>query len=248
MAIFRNMTNRRPTPCALDTTAIHSVIFVPGWFSGDYDYRAERAILREIYPRAMVTRFSWNSEQTWTDAVRDSEDREPAALVERLRSCSVSPAQTVLIGHSLGARILLRTLARFDVTAHHAVLLGAAIDVDVSGFRVRVPRDRAVSHEGSVLVGVRPEKVHLVLGDDAAPDDANVIGPGRVTDVAFTGVSTQYRVEIPGVGTVSVFAQNVFGGSRITPGTEVHVACAVEHTFGLDGGQDAGAGAVLEED
>ena len=123
-----------------------------------------------------------------------------------------------------------------------------AIDVDVSGFRVRVPRDRAVSHEGSVLVGVRPEKVHLVLGDDAAPDDANVIGPGRVTDVAFTGVSTQYRVEIPGVGTVSVFAQNVFGGSRITPGTEVHVACAVEHTFGLDGGQDAGAGAVLEED
>src|SRR5690554_4396358 len=28
-----------------------------------------------------------------------------------------------------------------------------AIDVDVSGFRVRVPRDRAVSHEGSVLVG-----------------------------------------------------------------------------------------------
>ena len=147
--------------------------------------------------------------------------------------------RTAFVANFLGQSNLLRGTV-VATTAN-------AIDVDVHGFRMRVPKERAVSHDGAVLVGVRPEKVHLVLGDDAAPDDANVVGPGRVTDVAFTGVSTQYRVEVPGVGTISVFAQNVYGGSRIAPGTEVYVACAVEHTFGLDGGQDVDAGAVHEE-
>ena len=40
----------------------------------------------------------------------------------------------------------------------------------------------------------------------------NVLGPGRVIDVSFSGVSTQYLVDVPGVGTVVVFAQNMASG------------------------------------
>ncbi|GGB97758.1 ABC transporter ATP-binding protein [Cellulomonas carbonis] len=125
---------------------------------------------------------------------------------------------------------------------------GDALGVDVAGRRLWLPRDRAVTTSGPVLVGVRPEKVHIFFADEGVPDDSNVVGPGRVTDVAFTGVSTQYDVEVPGLGTLGVFAQNVFGGRPIREGDEVMLGWAVRHTFGLDGHEDARSGAQVEDD
>ncbi|VTR78730.1 ABC transporter ATP-binding protein [Cellulomonas hominis] len=111
------------------------------------------------------------------------------------------------------------------------------IGVAVAGTRVRVPADRAVRTSGRVLVGVRPEKIR-VLGPGQDPalvaPGANVLGPGTVTDVAFAGVSTQYQVALPGVGTFGVFAQNLVGGATLSVGDEVRLAWAVEFTFGLD--------------
>ena len=82
-----------------------------------------------------------------------------------------------------------------------------------AGTALVVPKSRAQRHTGRVTVGVRPEK--LSLHRDAAasiPGGRNLLGPGRVIDVSFSGVSTQYLVDVPGVGTVVVFAQNmVFG-------------------------------------
>lgn len=114
-----------------------------------------------------------------------------------------------------------------------------------------VPVDRMAATSGPVLVGVRPEKIHLLHGDGAAPGDegapsgVNVLGPGRVTDVSFAGVSTQYMVEVAGVGPLTVFSQNV-DGPRAREGDLVRLAWPVAHTFGLDGHQDASAG--REED
>ena len=65
--------------------------------------------------------------------------------------------------------------------------------VDAAGAKIEVPLERAQRHSGRITVGVRPEKVSL---HDSAPksDSArNVIGPGRITDVSFSGVSTQYE-------------------------------------------------------
>ena len=76
----------------------------------------------------------------------------------------------------------------------------------------------------------------------------NVLGPGTVTDVSFTGVSTQYQVEIPGLGTFGVFAQNLLGGATVTVGTSVRLAWAVDFTFGLDGAQARDDGAVDLDD
>ncbi|SIO18182.1 ABC transporter ATP-binding protein [Agromyces cerinus] len=110
----------------------------------------------------------------------------------------------------------------------------AAISVDIAGARVTVPAARAQRHTGRVTVGVRPEKVTLLREAPAASSDHNVLGPGRVIDVSFSGVSTQYIVAIPGVGTVTVFAQNTGSGPVVGEGVEVWVSWPVEHGFGLD--------------
>jgi spermidine/putrescine transport system ATP-binding protein len=123
---------------------------------------------------------------------------------------------------------------------------GDQLLVDVPGARrVQLAADRAVSHSGRVLIGVRPEKVHLVTGPEDLPGGTNVLGPGRIVDVSFAGVSTQFLVDVPGCGRLTVFSQNLQAGPTARPGDEVHLAWAAQHTFGLAGDEDSHAG--LEE-
>ncbi|KJL35629.1 Spermidine/putrescine import ATP-binding protein PotA [Microbacterium ginsengisoli] len=111
---------------------------------------------------------------------------------------------------------------------------GGIVTVRTAGGVLAVPASRAVSTGGRITLGVRPEKLLLHATAPAADADQNVLGPGRITDVSFTGVSTQYLVEVPGVGTVTVFAQNLVFGAVYPVGVEVWVAWHREHTFGLD--------------
>ncbi|KRC58455.1 spermidine/putrescine ABC transporter ATP-binding protein [Agromyces sp. Root81] len=110
----------------------------------------------------------------------------------------------------------------------------AAITVDIGGARVVVPTARAQRHQGRVTVGVRPEKVTLLREAPAEASEHNTLGPGRVIDASFSGVSTQYIVSVPGVGTVTVFAQNTGAGPVVGEGAEVWISWPVEHGFGLD--------------
>jgi spermidine/putrescine transport system ATP-binding protein len=108
-----------------------------------------------------------------------------------------------------------------------------SIVVDVAGRKIEVPTDRAQRLKGTVTIGVRPEKLLL---ETAAPKPAaglNILGPGRVTDVSFSGVSTQYQVAVPGLGTIVVFAQNMVFGPVVNFGAEVWVSWTVDHGFGL---------------
>lgn len=110
---------------------------------------------------------------------------------------------------------------------------GDTLGVDVAGERIQVPRSRAQRTSGHVTVGVRPEKLTLHATPDTIPSGANRLGPGRVTDVSFSGVSTQYLVDVPGVGTVVVFAQNMTSGPVASLGGDVWVAWEAAHTFVL---------------
>ena len=110
---------------------------------------------------------------------------------------------------------------------------GDTIVVDIAGVKIAVPKERAQRHTGEVTIGVRPEKVILHTSAPKPAAGVNVLGPGRVVDVSFTGVSTQYQIEIPGVGTVSVFAQNMVFGPVVHEGAEVWIAWTVDHGFGL---------------
>jgi spermidine/putrescine transport system ATP-binding protein len=115
---------------------------------------------------------------------------------------------------------------------------GDIVAVDVAGRKVSVPRERAQRHAGEVTVGVRPEKVALVTAEPKANAGLNLVGPGRVIDVSFSGVSTQYQVQVPGLGVMTVFSQNMVFGSIVNVGAEVWLTWNVDHTFGR---ADAGA-------
>jgi len=110
---------------------------------------------------------------------------------------------------------------------------GDTLGVEVAGHRIQVPRSRAQRSEGTVTVGVRPEKLTLHAGEDTIPSGANRLGPGRVIDVSFSGVSTQYLVDVPGIGTVIVFAQNLASGPAAGFGDRVWVSWEASHTFVL---------------
>jgi spermidine/putrescine transport system ATP-binding protein len=109
-----------------------------------------------------------------------------------------------------------------------------SIVVTVAGDRrIEVPRSRSQKLSGQVVVGIRPEKLQLHPTEPEPTAGRNVLGPGRVTDASFSGVSTSYSVAMPGVGTVTVFAQNMVSGPVVHEGAEVWVSWLTDHGFGL---------------
>jgi spermidine/putrescine transport system ATP-binding protein len=127
-----------------------------------------------------------------------------------------------------------------------AGIVGAVGDdlvVDVHGTKIAAPTARARRTEGTVWVGVRPEKVFLAgSGLDEGGSGDNVLPGGVVTDVSFIGVSTQYLVRMPWDQELTVFEQNTGarGGFRVGDSVDLHWMPA--HTFLLDADQDAHAG------
>jgi spermidine/putrescine transport system ATP-binding protein len=110
---------------------------------------------------------------------------------------------------------------------------GGLVVVDVAGQKIAVPGERAARHVGDITIGVRPEKLMLHASAPKSAAGVNLIGPGRVHDVSFSGVSTQYLVDIPGLGDIVVFAQNMVFGPVVNHGAQVWISWAVEHGFGL---------------
>jgi spermidine/putrescine transport system ATP-binding protein len=122
---------------------------------------------------------------------------------------------------------------------------GDHLEVEVQGATVRALRDRSPVDHGEVWVGVRPEKVTLQKGTAGG---ANRLTKGRVTDVSFVGVSTQYLVRMPWDQELTVFEQNTGAGEQIRTGDEVELCWEPAHTFLLDATQDALAGSDLPDE
>lgn len=137
---------------------------------------------------------------------------------------------------------------------------GDEVLVDVGGHRLFVPSSRCDPEAAHIYVGVRPEKIHIhadnagerqwhpdsgEAGADPPPSQNNRL-PAVVTDSSFTGMSTQYLVQLPWGQELTVFVQNL-AGDRFAPGDDVTVSWEPTHTFGLDASQDAQAGAEDEE-
>ena len=144
----------------------------------------------------------------------------PAALYER--------PDTTFVANFLGQSNLLPA-RRTGRDGDHAV-------VDCGGQALAVPADRLPADDGQgLLVGVRPEKIHLRAdGEPAGPGENRLTG-GVVVDASFSGVSTQYLVRLPWGQHAVVFAQNLGMGERFPTGTPVVLGWDVEHTFGLAG-------------
>jgi spermidine/putrescine transport system ATP-binding protein len=109
---------------------------------------------------------------------------------------------------------------------------GDDLVVNAYGASFTLPSHRSTRQEGSILVGVRPEKLSIAEAGGAVPDRHNRI-TGKVTDASFAGVSTQYLVMTSWGDEWIVFEQNR-SADLMRPGDEVVVHWAPEHSFGLD--------------
>ena len=118
-----------------------------------------------------------------------------------------------------------------------------SVSINVAGNKISVAKSRAEKHKGKIAIGVRPEKAFFHEEEPKLGAGHNLIGPGEIIDIRFTGVSNQYLIEIPKIGEVTVFAQNI-GKSPVTQvGQKVWVSWKVEHSFGLSDLPEKTAGA-----
>ena len=143
-----------------------------------------------------------------------------------------SPA-TTFVSNFLGQSNLVKA----EVVGHD----GDGIVVDAHGSRVGAPRSRARRTQGTVWLGVRPEKVFVARAGQARAGDNRLEG-GTVSDVSFIGVSTQYLVRMPWGQELTVFEQNSGAREASRVGDQVDLHWTPEFTFLLDADQDAHAG------
>lgn len=115
---------------------------------------------------------------------------------------------------------------------------GDMIEVSSHGMNFSVLSARSSATGNDVIVGIRPEKITVVdlVDRDKIPGGHNSV-EGRVTDVSYTGVSTQYLVETAWGQGVTVFEQNVIVGDRCEVNDQVILHWSPEHAFGLAGGE-----------
>ena len=108
-----------------------------------------------------------------------------------------------------------------------------SISISCNGQKISAPKARSEKHAGKVALGVRPEKATFHESKPDLDSNHNLVGPGEIIDIRFTGVSNQYLIDVPGFGDITVFAQNVGKSPVVELGAHVWVSWKVEHAFGL---------------
>jgi spermidine/putrescine transport system ATP-binding protein len=149
-----------------------------------------------------------------------------------------SPAQlyenphTTFVANFLGQS----NLVAGDITGRD----GDNLVVHAQGAKVSIPGVRSRVSDGKVWLGIRPEKMALADPSDAL--HGNSLGPARIIDVSFVGVSTQYLVRTAWGQELMAFEQNTGARPLMRPGDSVDVRFDGGHAFLLDHDQDARAG------
>lgn len=146
---------------------------------------------------------------------------------------------TTFVANFLGQSNLIRTEV-VETTAE-------AVMVDCHGQKVSVDASRTHAEGRSAWLGIRPEKIFATTPGEESSGHNRLTG-GRVSDVSFVGVSTQYLVAMPWGQELMVFEQNTGRRAPFRSGDEVDLAWSRSHSFLLDADQDAHAGITTPED
>jgi len=147
---------------------------------------------------------------------------------------------TTFVANFLGQSNLIRS----DVVNS----TGDDVMIDCNGQKVAVESSRSHVDGQSAWLGIRPEKIFVSEAGASERNGHNRLTGGRVTDVSFVGVSTQYLVAMPWGQELMVFEQNTGQRPPLRNGTEVDLAWSGAHAFLLDAHQDATAGMMTPED
>jgi len=146
---------------------------------------------------------------------------------------------TTFVANFLGQSNLIMS----DVVAS----ANGVVVVDSHTQKVEVVRSRSHVEGRNAWLGVRPEKIRIGGAGAEPRNGANVLTGGRITDVSFVGVSTQYLVAMPWGQELMVFEQNTGERQPFHNGDPVDLSWSPAHAFLLDATQDAHAGMMTPE-
>lgn len=118
--------------------------------------------------------------------------------------------------------------------------------VELHGQKIALAKKRSHAVDNSIYAGIRPEKFRISRLDTSVT--GNVLTGGRIEDVSYIGVSTQYQVMMPWGQEVMVFEQNDDGVAPFNVGESVNISWEPIFTFGLRGDEDADAGTEVNPD
>ena len=114
-------------------SASGEVWFVPGWLTG-FDGRTGCVrILKDTFPGQKIVVKSWDSRQPWPTATRNAELFTETLFAELSALPESELRELVLIGHSIGGRIVLNLLNRLAAQGkkvHSAALLAVVVPCD----------------------------------------------------------------------------------------------------------------------
>lgn len=118
--------------------------------------------------------------------------------------------------------------------------------VDLFGQKISLRKNRSHAVDNSIYAGIRPEKFRISRLETAT--SGNILTGGKVEDVSYIGVSTQYQVLMPWGQELMVFEQNDDGVAPFSVGESVNISWEPSFTFGLRGDEDAEAGTEVKPD
>ena len=116
--------------------------------------------------------------------------------------------------------------------------------VDVFGQKISLAKNRSHAVDNSIFAGIRPEKFRI--SRVATPTSGNILTGGKIEDVSYIGVSTQYQVMMPWGQELMVFEQNDDAVAPFSVGEDVNISWESGFTFALRGDEDAEAGMEVE--
>lgn len=114
--------------------ALAAVWYVPGWMRTSEPQQDVLPAMTNIYPQAEIEFKGWDGNRVmWSHAV-ESAEKEAWHLAYEIATMPLEQrTNLVVVGHSLGARIAVRALARLaekNLRIRQAVLLAAALPYD----------------------------------------------------------------------------------------------------------------------
>jgi spermidine/putrescine transport system ATP-binding protein len=121
---------------------------------------------------------------------------------------------------------------------------GEKLVIDLFGQKISMPKRRSHAVDNSLYAGIRPEKLRISRA--GSPVRGNELTGGRIEDVSYIGVSTQYVVAMGWGQELIVFEQNDDGVPPFNKGEEVIISWEPNFTFGLRGDEDVDAGTEVD--
>lgn len=106
------------------------IIYVPGWKNKGVSQEDQVKLLKKIYPRSRIFVKVWDSDGDF-ETCKKRADEYVETLAEEICAMSQEDQHNlILIGHSLGGRIAVKTVARLkskNISIRKGIFLGAAI-------------------------------------------------------------------------------------------------------------------------